>query len=162
MKPKGEKRSVEQAFRQPRQQLIEFASDGERDSLTGVLAPARFLEFVASELQISRRESRKITLISIRCICKVERGGVTLIEGLLVNFARVAAALMRRGDRCGRVAEDGFWILIRGDRSSADRFIARIFMELDEKDWSTESIEKAEADDMKNLLRKMDLIHFTK
>lgn len=158
MKPNGEKRSVEQRL----QQLIEFASDGERDSLTGVLAPARFLEIVASELQISRRESRKITLISIKCICKVERGGATLIEGLLLNFAQVATALMRRGDRCGRVAEDGFWILIRGDRSSADRFIARLFTELDETDWSTESIEIDEADDMKNLLRKMDLIHFTK
>ena len=39
---------------------VEFESDGLRDSLTGTLAPARFMELLEQEIQVADREKRSI------------------------------------------------------------------------------------------------------
>ena len=69
---------------------IEFTSDGTRDSLTGALAPARFLEVTRRELAIGVREGRAITLISVRFMAPElgENGNQSnySIEDQLKNF----------------------------------------------------------------------------
>ena len=145
---------------------IEFTSDGTRDSLTGALAPARFLEVTRRELAIGVREGRAITLISVRFMAPElgENGNQSnySIEDQLKNFTEFIQPLLRTGDQIGRISEDGFWILIRGDEGSAHRAIERFQSSGVEGNWRFRLCESQKGEDIKNLLRRMDLIHFAK
>ena len=137
---------------------IELTSDGVRDQLTGALAPARFLDILRAELSMANREGRIITLISIRLADPTCSG----VEDSLILFAASTASLLRTGDQCGRISEFGFWILLRGDQESSLIAAERFFAPHDEQQWSIDYCESEVGEDIKNLLRRMDAIHFTK
>jgi GGDEF domain-containing protein len=169
------------------QRRVEFESDGVRDSLTGVLAPASFLEILGNELHVAAREKRAVTVISIRLTAmqpvltqtsashRAEiptdpikyQSDVALYEELLKSFAHQLSTLIRRGDYCARIAEDGFWVLTRGDICSAQIATKRYLLELDPMDWSlayhqSNAGQSDTAESMRQLLQRMDALHFTK
>ena len=138
--------------------VIEFESDGVWDSLTGALAPARFQEILEDEIAIAVREGRRITLISLHLNLQSD---VDLLAALK-EFATALSPLMRRGDYLARISEYGFWILIRGDVEAAKIGFARVAKEIDVSIWRVHFCEAEVGEEMKNLLRRMDLIHFAK
>jgi len=158
---------------------IEFSSDGVTDSLTDALAPARFHEYLIGELSMANREQRTITLISLRILIDSMRqepldsgekqgpaGEVESIHQNLKHLSTTIHRLLRGGDQIGRISEDGFWILIRGDINAAEIACERFMQEVGESTWREMwRIRYCESDvdeDIRNLLRRVDQIHFTK
>ena len=143
---------------------IELASDGLVDSLTQALAPARFLEILRTELSMAAREGRKITLISARLreIPSSDENTVDHAELILYRFAQDLQKKLRAGDHCGRISEMGFWIMVRGDEEAARKAAPRLINREDEELWRFEFCESEVGESIKNLLRRMDAIHFTK
>ena len=164
------------------QRRVEFESDGVSDSLTGVLAPARFLSILRNELHVAAREKRAVTVISIRLtamqpsashstelLADPLRGAsdVSLHEELLKSFAHQLSTLIRSGDYCARISEDGFWLFTRGDIRSAQIATTRYLFDLDPADWSLAFYESMAGqsdtgESMRQLLQRMDALHFTK
>jgi len=143
---------------------IELASDGLVDSLTQALAPARFLEILRTELSMAAREGRKITLISARLreIPSSDENAVDHAELILYRFAQDLQTNFRGGEHCGRISEMGFWIMVRGDEEAARKAAPRLINREDEELWRFEFCESEVGESIKNLLRRMDAIHFTK
>jgi len=81
---------------------------------------------------------------------------------LSINIRR----LLRGGDQICRISEDGFWILIRGDISAAEIACERFMHEVGESTWremwQIRYCESEVGEEIRNLLRRMDQIHFTK
>ena len=158
---------------------IEFSSDGVSDSLTDALAPARFHEYLTGELSMANRELRTITLISLRISMDSIRQEpldsgekqkpIREVESIHQNLKLLSTSirrLLRGGDQIGRISEDGFWILIRGDISAAEIACERFMREVGESTWREmwriRYCESEVGEDIRNLLRRMDQIHFTK
>jgi GGDEF domain-containing protein len=147
---------------------IEFISDGERDLLTDALAPSRFLSYLKSELSIARRERRAITVVSVRAMGDLSVGSNSVsgeLELKLKKFVEVVAPLLRAGDHLGRISEDGFWMLIRGNRIDAEKALHRFsgtLADLNEGEWRIRYCESELEDQIENLLRRVDAIHFAK
>ena len=152
---------------------IEFSSDGVSDSLTDALAPARFHEYLTGELSMANREKRTITLISLRISMSSIRPEdpklAEAIESIHQNLKLLSTTirrLLRGGDQIGRISEDGFWILIRGDTSAAEiaceRFMHAVGESTWREMWQIRYCESEVGEEIRNLLRRMDQIHFTK
>ena len=154
---------------------IEFSSDGVTDSLTDALAPARFHEYLTGELSMANRERRTITLISLRLASPAASGdsmrstpydSAEKIHHELKILSSDIRRLLRGGDQIGRISEDGFWILIRGDLNAAEIASHRFMREVGEstwrEKWRVRYCESQVGEEIKNLLRRMDQIHFTK
>lgn len=150
---------------------IEFESDGRIDSLTHALAPASFQDLLANEFSISKREGRVITLISVRLLdfprANLARDVHDADEDIdqLKKFVESTAPVLRTGDAIGRISEDGFWILIRGDRKSAEKARERFSEVVDASQWRWEycaSQVREVGEDFRAFLRRMDSVHFTK
>jgi len=143
--------------------MLEFESDGERDSLTGLLAPARFLAILESELAIAAREGRPLTLLTL-ALSTTEKSVNPLTtesaERLLKNLAKTLLVQMRAGDHCGRIAEDGFWILARGDKAAVEIAAHRYLDEHERSDWLLSYCEVAAGESVRELLRRADNCYF--
>ena len=143
--------------------MLEFESDGERDSLTGLLAPARFLTILESEIAIAAREGRSLTLLTLSLSTAVNSMNPPTIESaerLLKNLASTLLVQMRAGDHCGRIAEDGFWILARGDRTAVEIAVYRFLAEHESYHWLIEYFEISKGEKVKELLRRVDALYF--
>ena len=147
---------------------VEFESDGLVDSLTHALAPARFQEILQSELSKADRAHLKIAVISAKnksfeiSSHDSEKNRTKEVEVELKCFAEIVSSLLRSGDEIGRISEDGFWILIHGDRQAAERAIGRFTELIHQADWHLNICESESGESIKNLLRRVDLIHFAK
>ena len=143
--------------------MLEFESDGERDSLTGLLAPARFVAILESEIAIAAREGRALTLLTISLSTAVNSMNPPTIESaerLLKNLASTLLVQMRAGDHCGRIAEDGFWILARGDKTAVEIAAHRYLDEHERSDWLLSYCEAAAGESARELLRRVDACYF--
>jgi GGDEF domain-containing protein len=143
--------------------MLEFESDGERDSLTGLLAPARFLTILESEMAIAAREGRRLTLVALSLSTAANSSNASSSESaerLLKNMASTLLAQMRAGDHCGRIAEDGFWILARGDRTAVEIAGHRFLAEHESCDWLIEYYEISKGEKVRELLRRVDTLYF--
>lgn len=143
--------------------MLEFESDGERDSLTGLLAPARFLTILESEIAISAREGRSLTLLTLSLSTDVNSMNPPTIESaerLLKNLASTLFQEMRAGDHGARIAEDGFWILARGDRTAVEIAVYRFLAEHESYHWLIEYFEISKGEKVKELLRRVDALYF--
>jgi GGDEF domain-containing protein len=139
--------------------MLEFESDGERDSLTGLLAPARFLAILESELAIAAREGRPLTLLTL-ALSAVNLQPTESAERLLKNLAKTLLVQMRAGDHCGRIAEDGFWILARGDKAAVEIAARRYLDEHERSDWQISYCEVTAGESARELLRRADNCYF--
>jgi len=139
--------------------MLEFESDGERDSLTGLLAPARFLTVLESEIAIAAREGRPLTLLTL-ALSTGNTQPIESAERLLKSLASTLLVQMRAGDHCGRIAEDGFWILARGDQTAVEIAANRYLGEHERSDWLLSYCEVAAGESARELLRRVDACYF--
>jgi GGDEF domain-containing protein len=148
--------------------MLEFESDGERDSLTGLLAPARFLAILESELAIAAREGRPLTLLTLALSTTANSTAEKSMnpqptesaERLLKHLAKTLLVQMRAGDHCGRIAEDGFWILARGDKAAVEIAAHRYLDEHERSDWLISYCEVTAGESARELLRRVDGCYF--
>ena len=98
-----------------------------------------------------------------------DRESAEAIESIHQNLKLLSTnirRLLRRGDQIGRISEDGFWILIRGNKSAAEIASDRFMRQVGESMWremrQVSYCESEVGEEIRNLLRRMDQIHFTK
>jgi GGDEF domain-containing protein len=96
-----------------------ISHDGRHDSLTNLLAPPLFYEEMARELARFQRSTIEL------CAIRLELPVTTTIDEI-VAFADVLTNSARAEDLIARIGEFEFALLVRGDLSVIDKFIARI------------------------------------
>jgi GGDEF domain-containing protein len=96
-----------------------ISHDGRHDSLTNLLAPPLFYEEMARELARFKRSAIEL------CAIRLELPVTTTIDEI-VAFADVLTNSARAEDLIARIGEFEFALLVRGDLSVIDKFIARI------------------------------------
>jgi GGDEF domain-containing protein len=96
-----------------------ISHDGRHDSLTNLLAPPLFYEEMARELARFQRSAIEL------CAIRLELPTTTTIDEIMA-FADVLTNSARAEDLIARIGEFEFALLVRGDLSMVDKFIARI------------------------------------
>jgi len=118
----------------PLEKIIEFSNDGISDYLTGSPAPKIFFNNLAREIAKSKRKFQAISIITVRISpplvrpknsTKIRREELLnknkVFEIELIDIGKCLKAQMRSGDFYSRLAENGFWICIQGDRAEAEK-----------------------------------------
>ena len=101
-----------------------ISHDGRHDSLTNLLAPPLYYQEMAREL--ARFQRNAIELCAIRLELPIT---TTLDE--IVAFADALTNSARAEDLIARIGEFEFALLVRGDLSVVEKFIARIDIDID-------------------------------
>jgi GGDEF domain-containing protein len=148
---------------------LEFKNDGLLDSLTGVAAPAIFLESAAREFASARRDQRPLSILSLRS----SHAPNALTEIDLVALARSIQKVIRKEEFFTRISESGFWIAVRGDAKAGQLLSQRIFDEFkqldefnqlhvhgDKNQWRASTIECTPLISFDEWIESADRIHF--
>ena len=93
--------------------------DGRHDLLTNLLAPPLYYEEMTRELARFQRSAIEL------CAIRLELPATTTIDQV-VAFADVLTNSARTEDLIARIGEFEFALLVRGDLSVVEKFIARI------------------------------------
>jgi GGDEF domain-containing protein len=96
-----------------------ISHDGRHDLLTNLLAPPLYYEEMTRELARFQRSAIEL------CAIRLELPATTTIDQV-VAFADVLTNSARTEDLIARIGEFEFALLVRGDLSVVDKFIARI------------------------------------
>ena len=119
-------------------EAIEFSNNGILDSLTGAPAPKLFFDNLAREISQSRRSSQPIAIVAIKLLSENAESRITNkskrakkpssnqisqrdleFEKLLAQLNNNIKSNMRGSDFYSRIAENGFWLCLRGDLAQA-------------------------------------------
>jgi GGDEF domain-containing protein len=96
-----------------------ISHDGRHDLLTNLLAPPLYYEEMTRELARFQRSAIEL------CAIRLELPATTTIDQV-VAFADVLTNSARTEDLIARIGEFEFALLVRGDLSVVEKFIARI------------------------------------
>jgi len=143
---------------------LEFKNDGLLDSLTGVAAPAIFLESAAREFASARRDQRPLSILSLRS----SHAPNALTEIDLVALARSIQKVLRKEEFFTRISESGFWITVRGNGEAGQLLSQRIFDEFKQLDeyrgkknhWRSAIIECTPLISFEQWIESADIVHF--
>ena len=136
--------------------VLEFSNNGFIDSLTHAPAPAVFLSSLSREHAGASRDSRTLSILSIR-----PTNSSTLTELQLISMARTIVSHLRSGEFFSRISEDGYWIAVRGDKSSASKLSERILGQSLKGKWRTSIIECAPPISIDEWIALSDCAHFS-
>jgi len=107
---------------------VYFENNGEIDLLTGAMAPERFNQILARDLQLADRNLTQLSIINAKMNIEMLLGDkfpsnkpqlnyeevISDIEAELVRIAFLLKNLFRQSDCISRVHQIGFWILLVG------------------------------------------------
>ena len=131
---------------------IYFVNNGEIDLLTGVMAPERFNQILARDLQLADRNLTRLSIIYAKINIEMLLDAKFLKNYSLLNFKKITTDIeaelvgiafllknfFRQSDCISRVHQIGFWIFLAGSSEShLDQLILRakkalpIYLELD-------------------------------
>lgn len=111
---------------------IYFENDGEIDLLTGAIAPNRLNQIIEREVNLSKRNSENLTMVSVNLdLNSIQSIGireqVLEVEAQLIQIHFRIKALLREVDCIGRVSTHGFWVFIKVKTSSdSSKLVDRI------------------------------------
>ena len=143
----------------------EFKNDGIVDSLTGVAAPAIFLEGIAREVAIARRDQRPLSILSLQSSQLLHAPNALTnieLEVELIALARRIKVVLRKGEFFTRISESGFWIAVRADSQASEILATRILSIYgsDKNYWRTSIIECTPKISFEQWIESADRIHF--
>jgi len=101
---------------------VEFSNNGVTDSLTGAPAPKNFFENLLREIAKSARKYQPLAVMTFKYVPLSER---TESEKELTNLGQIIKKNMRQGDFYSRVAQDGYWLCLHGDKKESEFTRAR-------------------------------------
>ena len=101
-----------------------ISHDGRHDSLTNLLAPPLYYQEMARELARFQRSAIEL------CAIRLELPVTTTLDEI-VAFADALTNSARTEDLIARIGEFEFALLVRGDLSVVEKFIARIDIDID-------------------------------
>ena len=96
-----------------------LSHDGRHDSLTNLLAPPLYYDEMARELARFKRSAIEL------CAIRLELPTTSTVDEI-VAFADVLSNSARAEDLIARIGEFEFALLVRGDLTVVEKFIARI------------------------------------
>lgn len=129
-----------------------ISHDGRHDSLTNLLAPPLYYEEMARELARFQRSAIEL------CAIRLELPVNTTVDQILA-FADALSNSARTEDLIARTGEFEFALLIRGDLTVIEKFIARIDFAI-EISYSCVAPKSGEA--TLELLNRLDQIELTR
>jgi len=143
----------------------EFKNDGIVDSLTGVAAPAIFLEGIAREFATARRDQRPLSILSLQSSQLLHAPNALTnieLEVELIALARRIKVVLRKGEFFTRISESGFWIAVRADSQASEILATRILSNYgsDKNYWRTSIIECTPKISFEQWIESADRIHF--
>ncbi len=101
-----------------------ISHDGRHDSLTNLLAPPLYYQEMARELARFQRSAIEL------CAIRLELTATASVEEI-VAFADALSNNARAEDLIARTGQFEFALLVRGDLSVVEKFIARIDFEIE-------------------------------
>jgi GGDEF domain-containing protein len=101
-----------------------ISHDGRHDSLTNLLAPPLYYQEMARELARFQRNAIEL------CAIRLELPTTSTVDEI-VEFADALTNSARAEDLIGRIGEFEFALLVRGDLTVVEKFIARIDIDLE-------------------------------
>lgn len=101
-----------------------ISHDGRHDSLTNLLAPPLYYQEMARELARFQRSAIEL------CAIRLELPATASVEEI-VAFADALSNNARAEDLIARIGQFEFALLVRGDLSVVEKFIARIDFEIE-------------------------------
>lgn len=138
---------------------LEFENDGRIDLLTGVMAPKPFMDGLAREMEIGRRETRSLSILSVRA--KLENfSELSLLEAAIQSTAKNLLSQLRTGDLLTRISDIGFWLMLRTSAGGAASASARLTEGVVMADWRVEVISSERHELLHGLIQRLDSIHF--
>lgn len=126
--------------------------DGRHDLLTNLMAPPHYYEAMARELALLKRSF--IELCIIRIVIPINSN-----DEEIINFADALDKSVRIEDLAARVGKFEFGLLVRGDQSVVEKFIARIDFQI-ELNYSSTQVRAGEA--TLELLNRLDQIELSR
>ena len=101
-----------------------ISHDGRHDSLTNLLAPPLYYQEMARELARFQRSAIEL------CAIRLELPTTSTVDEI-VAFADALTNGARTEDLIARIGEFEFALLVRGDLSVVEKFVARIDIDLE-------------------------------
>jgi hypothetical protein len=101
-----------------------ISHDGRHDSLTNLLAPPLYYQEMARELARYQRNAIEL------CAIRLELPTTSTVDEI-VAFADALTNCARAEDLIARIGEVEFALLVRGDLTVVEKFIARIEIDLE-------------------------------
>lgn len=101
-----------------------ISHDGRHDSLTNLLAPPLYYQEMARELARFQRNAIEL------CAIRLELPTTSTVDEI-VAFADALTNSARAEDLIARIGQFEFALLVRGDLSVVEKFIARIEIDLE-------------------------------
>ena len=135
--------------------VLEFSNNGLIDSLTRTPAPAIFLSELSREFAGTRRNKQSLTILSLR-----SSDPESITEHQIIAMSKSIQASLRQGEFFSRISEDGYWIALRGDSTSAKNLLMRILADNAHTQWSTSVTESAQYQSFNELISAIDKAHF--
>lgn len=113
---------------------VQFEHDNHSDLLTGADVPANFYKHLLRALSSRKRNGGSLFLITIKVLpptrslkedSPAAKRQISEYEDLLISTFRLIKQNLRSQDFFTRMAVDGFYILISGERSEEPKLIER-------------------------------------
>ena len=101
-----------------------ISHDGRHDSLTNLLAPPLYYQEMARELARYQRNAVEL------CAIRLELPTTSTVDEI-VAFADALTNSARAEDLIARIGEFEFALLVRGDLTVVEKFIARIYIDFE-------------------------------
>ena len=114
--------------------LVQFDHDDRSDLLTGALAPTNFYRALLRAISVRKRNGGALFIITVKVIAPIKsfKGGspaasrqIKEYEGALINSSKLIKKNLRTQDLFTRMAVNGFYILISGDKSEEPKLVER-------------------------------------
>ncbi len=121
------------------EQLMTFAHDGLRDSLTHLAAPPYFYENLRRELATAKRNKSRLTLIRFQLVSpelnqKSLEESESLYEVAILSFAEFLKGVTRAEDLCARLGQCEFTLILKAPQEVGDALSRRVL-----EGWKMES-----------------------
>ena len=144
---------------------IYFENDGEIDLLTGAIAPNRLNQIIEREVNLSKRNSENLTMVSVNLdLNSIQSIGireqVLEIEAQLIQIYFRIKALLREIDCIGRVSTHGFWLFIKVKTSSDSSKLVDRIKEISPGNLVISVIDYTQGESQLQWYEKIDKEHF--
>lgn len=144
---------------------IYFENDGEIDLLTGAIAPNRLNQIIEREVNLSKRNSENLTMVSVNLeLNSIQSIGireqVLEIEAQLIQIYFRIKALLREVDCIGRVSTHGFWVFIKVKTSSDSSKLVDRIKEISPGNLVISVIDYTQGESQLQWYEKIDKDHF--
>jgi GGDEF domain-containing protein len=136
---------------------IEFQSDGVSDSLTETMSPGLFHENLQREIAAAKRDGRELAVLAL-ALKPDNFNSAAAFQEALIEIAFALRTGLRGGDFFARIADRGFWVLLRTSETHGQTVVNRL--DLPRQDDLDIYIVARKYDEHSEWIERIDSIYF--